>query len=93
MLFAARASAVVGIVSGDDGRAVHGPAAPVIEYAIVAVAGPAAVRHSVVALRLSAVKPVVSAQKATPSFAALGVINVPGKLEPCCVAKPRGAPE
>ena len=93
ILCAARATALVEIASGDDGRAVQGPVAPEFEYAIVAVAGPAAVRHKAVPLRLSAVKPVVSAQNAMPSFAALGVTNVPGVLVPCCVAKPFGTAE
>ncbi len=62
---------------GDDTSAVHGPAGPVVEYAIVAVAGPLAVLHKAVELMDSAVKPTVDAQKATPSFDVLGSKNVP----------------
>ena len=65
--FALRFVGVVGTVYGDDTSAVHGPAGPVVEYAIVAVAGPVGVLHKAVELIDSAVKPTVDAQKAIPS--------------------------
>ena len=74
---ALRVVAIAGTVYGDDMSAVHGPAGPVVEYAIVAVAGPLAVLHKAVELMDSAVKPTVDAQKATPSFDVLGSKNVP----------------
>ena len=49
------AVAVNGTERGDDARAVHGPAGPEVEYAIVAVAGPEAVLQRKVELIVSAV--------------------------------------
>jgi hypothetical protein len=88
---AARA-AVVGTVSGDVGKGVHGPEAPVVEYAMTAVAGPLVLRHRAVELSESPEKPVVSAQKAMPSLAADGGEKMPGEDEPSCVANPAGVP-
>ena len=77
MLCGASAAAAVGNASGDDTKAVHGPDAPVVEYAMLAFDGPAAVRHRAVALSASPVKAVVSAQKAMPSLAVDGGAKVP----------------
>jgi hypothetical protein len=84
--FALRAVAVVGTVYGDDTSAVHGPAGPVVEYAIVAVTGPLVVLQKAVELMDSAVKPTVDAQKATPSFDVLGSDRVPA-ADPLIVVK------
>jgi hypothetical protein len=48
-------AAAVGTERGDDARAVHGPAGPEVEYAIVAVAGPETVLQKEVELIVSAV--------------------------------------